>query len=161
MKQKIIKTSTRPDSNDRRRLKMKLFFKFILAFLALTGAVTLMTQLTHIEFSNKNYWDYRGPFFLFFVTLFPRLTLLFSSVAFGGILWWLGFIFTPRILVACLATLSYWHQNPVLVIISWLIAIGGESSEKVVFVRRPMRSFHRRRPITRGEVIDIKVEHRD
>lgn len=140
---------------------MRLFIKFFAAFLILTGAVTLITQLTHIEFSNKNYWDYRGFFFLFFVTIFPRLTLLFSSVAFGGILWWLGFIFTPRILVACLATLTYWHQNPVLVIISWLVAIGGESSEKVVIVRRPIRTFHRRRPIAHGEVIDVKAERVD
>ncbi len=138
---------------------MKLFFKFILAFLALTGAVTLMSQFTHVEFANKNYWDHRGLFFLFFVTLFPRLTLLFSSVAFGGVLWWLGFIFTPRILVACLATLSYWHQNPLLVIISWLIAIGGESSEKVVFIRRPFRSRYHHRSISRGEVIDIKADY--
>lgn len=83
-----------------------------------------------------NYWDNHGILFLFFITIFPRLTLLFSSVAFGGFLWWLGFIFAPRILVAVLATMSYLESNPILVIMSWLIALSGESTEKYTFRRR-------------------------
>lgn len=82
------------------------------------------------EFGHVNYWDKHGIFFLIFITLFPRLTLLFSSVATGGFFWWLGFLFVPRILVASLATVSYFHTNPVLVIISWLVALGGETAEK-------------------------------
>jgi len=42
----------------------------------------------------------------------------------------------PRYLVAFLATLAYWNQNPFLVVFSWLIAFGGESSEKYVVVNR-------------------------
>lgn len=82
------------------------------------------------DFGDVNFFDKRGVFFLFFVTLFPRLTLLFSSVPFGGIAWWLGFIFCPRILVAILATVNYFQTNPILVVMSWLIALGGESVEK-------------------------------
>jgi hypothetical protein len=59
----------------------------------------------------------------------------------GGFLWWLGFIFCPRILVASLATVSYFHTNPILVIISWLIALGGETMEKVGVGRRPRFVF--------------------
>ena len=77
-----------------------------------------------------NFWDQHGIFFLIFMFFFPRLTLLFSSVAFGGLLWWLGFIFAPRILVAVLASLAYWPQNYILVILAWVWALAGEGAEK-------------------------------
>ena len=112
------------------------FARFFIFFLALTGAFTLIMQLFNWEFGYENYWDNRGMVFLFFVTLFPRLTLLFSSVAFGGFLWWLGFIFAPRILIAVLATIAYWEMNPFLVIVSWIVAFSGESSEKYVLTDR-------------------------
>ena len=93
-------------------------------------ATTLMMDVFQMDFGTINYWDKRGVFFLVFITIFPRLTLLFSSVAFGGFLWWLGFFFCPRILVASLATMAYFHTNPILVSIAWVIAIGGEVFEK-------------------------------
>lgn len=65
-------------------------------------------------------------FVLICLAIFPRLTLLFASFATGGLLWWLGWIFAPHILVAVLS-LPYWDSNPVLVIIAWLIALGGSS----------------------------------
>lgn len=34
--------------------------------------------------------------------------------------------------MATLATITYWEVNPVLVVISWLVAISGESGEKSV-----------------------------
>ena len=89
-----------------------------------------MMDTLQTEFGNINFWEKHGVFFLIFITLFPRLTLLFSSVATGGFFWWLGFLFVPRILVASLATVAYFHTNPVLVTISWLVAIGGEAVEK-------------------------------
>lgn len=48
----------------------------------------------------------------------------------------------PVFLVAYLATMAYWQTNPVLVVISWVMAIGGESSEKTVVINRgsPFRS---------------------
>jgi cellulose synthase/poly-beta-1,6-N-acetylglucosamine synthase-like glycosyltransferase len=77
-----------------------------------------------------NFWDIHGFWFIFFMFFFPRLTLLFSSVVTGGIFWWLGFIFAPRLLVAILATLSYIQTNPVLVIFAWIWALYGEKVEK-------------------------------
>lgn len=83
-----------------------------------------------------NFWDVHGVWFIIFMFFFPRLTLLFSSVAFGGFLWWLGFIFAPRLLVAILATTAYWETNPVLVTFSWIWALCLESAEKKVVIWR-------------------------
>lgn len=111
-------------------------FRILIAFLALTGAAVIATSVFNMEFGNANFWDHHGWFFLFFMAAFPRLTLLFSGVATGGVLWWLSFIFAPRILVAFLATVAYWNQNEVLVVLAWLVALSGESSEKYVVVNR-------------------------
>lgn len=78
----------------------------------------------------ENFWDNHGIFFILFMFFFPRLTLLFSNVAFGGVLWWLGWIFAPRLLVAVLATNIYWEANKILVILTWFWALSGESLEK-------------------------------
>jgi hypothetical protein len=117
--------------------------KIIIIFLAITGATTLLINYTNIEFGHIDYFTKHGWFFLVFLAFFPRFTLLFSglllnSVEFGGLLWWGGFFLTPRILVATLATISYWNTNQVLVILAWLIALGGESSEKI-FIKRNIR----------------------
>lgn len=77
-----------------------------------------------------SFWEVHGIFFLIFMFFFPRLTLLFSSVPFGGLLWWLGWLFAPRLLVAILATANYWQTNPILVVLSWCWALSGESVEK-------------------------------
>jgi len=79
-----------------------------------------------------DFWDVHGLWFIFFMFLFPRLTLLFSSVLFGGFWWWLGWFLAPRLLVAILATTAYWDSNPVLVVFTWLWALSGESTEKKV-----------------------------
>lgn len=128
---------------------MTTILRGIAIFLLLSVATGVMVQVFDTEFGTINFWQKRGVFFLFFVTLFPRLTLLFSSVATGGIFWWLGFFFTPRLLVAALATISYFNTNPVLVTISWLIALGGEVFEKwgVMNNRRfVFRTYHFRGP---------------
>lgn len=101
---------------------------FIFILLAVT--VGLVNNHFALEFGEKNFFDVRGIFFLIFITLFPRLTLLFSSVPFGGVFWWAGFIFCPRILVAVLATVAYYYTNPILVVLSWMIALSGEYAEK-------------------------------
>ena len=77
-----------------------------------------------------DFWDVHGIWFIIFMFFFPRLTLLFSSVAFGGLFWWLGFIFTPRLLVAILATTAYWETKQILVVLTWFWALGLESAEK-------------------------------
>lgn len=105
-------------------------FRGIAVFFILLVATSMMMDTFQTQFGTVNFFDKRGYFFLFFITIFPRLTLLFSSVVSGGVLWWLAFFFCPRILVATLATVAYFHTNPVLVTISWLVAIGGEVFEK-------------------------------
>lgn len=120
---------------------MKTLFKIIIIFLAISAASTILYNYTDIDFGKINFFAKHGWFFLFSIALFPRLTLFVSglivgSIEFGGLLWWLGFFFAPRILVATLATIAYWHTNQVLVIFAWLIALGGESSEKFVITKR-------------------------
>ena len=87
-----------------------------------------------------DFWQMHGVLFLLFMFFFPRLTLLFSSVPFGGLFWWLGWIIAPRILVAVLASFNYWHTNPILVILSWFWALSGETVEK-----KGVRYFYIRR----------------
>ena len=86
-----------------------------------------------------NFWDVHGIVFLVCMFFFPRLTLLFSSVAFGGFLWWLGWLFVPRILVAILATTAYWDTNPVLCVGAWIWALALESGEKTAVAKTTQR----------------------
>ena len=79
-----------------------------------------------------NFWDVHGLWFIFFMFFFPRLTLLFSSILLGGFLWWLGWLIAPRLLVAILATTSFWDTNTLLVVFTWMWALGGEGTEKGV-----------------------------
>jgi len=97
-----------------------------------------------------NFWDTHGIFFIIFMFLFPRLTLFFSSVASGGILWWLGFIFCPRLLTAILATTAYWETNTLLVVLTWIWALGLESGEKVIIRKGPRKVVNK-----------IKITHED
>ena len=83
-----------------------------------------------------NFWNEHGIIFIIFMFFFPRLTLFFSSIPFGGLFWWFGFFIAPRLLVAILATTAYWETNQILVILTWFWAFGGESTEKVVVKRR-------------------------
>jgi hypothetical protein len=142
--------------------------RIIVLVLAVVGAVSLMVNVFDVEFGTGNYWDRHGVFFLLFITLFPRLTLLFSSVAAGGVLWWLGFIFTPRLLVALLATVAYWEANPVLVLLSWMVAFSGELGEKYVVSDRvrvvvlgESSAFHRRPAPHRGTTIEGEFRRMD
>jgi hypothetical protein len=109
---------------------MTILLRALTVFFLLLVATSVMMDVFKTDFGTVNFWDKHGVFFLFFITFFPRLTLLFSSVAFGGVLWWLGFFFLPRVLVASLATVAYFHTNPILVVVSWLVALGGEVFEK-------------------------------
>lgn len=141
---------------------MKTIIKILIIFILLSAASTLLYNYTDLEFGNIDFFSKHGWFFLFAIALFPRLTLLVSgllvgSIEFGGIFWWLGFFFAPRILVAILASISYWHTNQVLVILSWLIALGGESSEKFVITRR-MRSAPHKYNSYQGTTIDAEYK---
>ena len=132
---------------------MRTVFKILLIFVGITLMSTLLIKYFGVEFGTINYWGIHGFWFLIFITCFPRLTLFFSSVPFGGLFWWLGFIFAPRLLVACLATVAYWNTNKILVIFAWLVAIGGESSEKYYIHRS---TFKHKRPSVGGNVIDAE-----
>lgn len=139
-------------------------FKFLVVFCVLSVAAVFLTTFVGVDFGSRNYWDYHGVLLLIFLAAFPRLTLLFSSISSGGIFWWLGWLFAPRLLVAILATFAYWQQNPVLVAAAWLVAIGGESSEKTVFVQR--RMYRRARPVNNryvgaGEIIDVTPNRKE
>ena len=127
---------------------MKTLFKIIIIFLAISAASTILYNYTDIDFGKIDFFSKHGWFFLLSIALFPRLTLLVSglivgSIELGGLFWWLGFFIAPRILVATLATISYWHTNQLLVVFAWLIALGGESSEKFVITRRMRNAPHK------------------
>jgi hypothetical protein len=110
-------------------VKWTIISGFIL-FVILVIATSVMTQYYQVPFGEVNFFLRHGWFFLIFITFFPRLTLLFSSVPFGGLFWWCGLVFFPRLLVASLATVTYFKTNPLLVVISWLVALSGEVFEK-------------------------------
>lgn len=82
-----------------------------------------------------DFFAQHGVITLICLAIFPRLTLLIASFATGGLLWWLGWIFTPHLLVAFLA-LPYWHSNPVLVVFAWIIALGGTRAESKAVSRK-------------------------
>lgn len=86
-----------------------------------------------------DFWTNHGELFLICLALFPRLTLLFSNIISGGLLWWLGWIFAPHLLVAILA-IPYFDSNPVLVIIAWFIAFSGTGSEAKISSKVTSRS---------------------
>lgn len=123
---------------------MGLLIRTAIVFLILSAATAVLINYSDMEFGTTDYWEVHGVWFLIFISCFPRLTLLFSSVASGGILWWLGWLFAPRLLVSFLATLAYWNTNPVLVLISWLITVGGETSEKHYMRKQVVVVTHRR-----------------
>lgn len=135
---------------------MKTLVKILIIFLLLSLTSSILLKVFHVNFGTINFWDKHGLFFLLFITFFPRLTLFFSSVPFGGLLWWLGFFFCPRLLIAILATLAYWHTNTFLVLCSWFVALSGETSEKYVvhssYVRTRRLGKERFR---REDIIDV------
>lgn len=118
----------------------RLVIKGLILFVILTITTSLIVQIFDVKYGEVNYFLRHGYLFLIFITIFPRLTLLISSVPFGGLLWWLSFFFCPRILVASLATMNYFKTNPVLVVIAWLVALGGELFEKS-FLSKPRIYF--------------------
>ena len=78
-----------------------------------------------------SFWDNHTILFLFSIENIPRTSMLvFANISGLGILYWLGWFLSPHLTVAILATTWYWNTNPILVIIAWFIAIGGESGEK-------------------------------
>lgn len=88
------------------------------------------------------FWEHHGWLFCVAMFFFPRLTMLFgTSVAstFGGVLFWAGWLFAPRLTVAIIATTLFWETDTVLCVVTWLWALGGESTEKAAAGRAPAR----------------------
>ena len=98
------------------------------------------------------YWTNNSLIYLIGLVLFPRFSLLFCNVS-GNIIFWLGWLFLPRITVAFLATIYYWNSNPFLVILSWLFAMGGESAEKSYGYKLRNKSFRHTKE-TEYEIIE-------
>ncbi len=123
--------------------KQQLPSLLYLVVLILIGVQTIWGnwgEEAHQVVRYGNYWEHHGLFLLFFLAVTPRLALLFSSIASGGFLWWLGWLVAPRLLIAILATTHYLESNPILVFIAWFIALSGEFSEKE-FVRNRSTTY--------------------
>lgn len=103
-----------------------------------------------------DFWDVHGLIFIVCMFCFPRLTMLFATT-WGGFLWWLGWLFAPRLAVAIMATTVYWDSNTLLVVITWLWALGGEGTEKTTLKRKVWRRQWRRGKPS-GEVIEGTAE---
>ena len=79
-----------------------------------------------------DFWTNHGIVFIFFMFFLPRLTMLFAGIcmAWSSMLFWLGWLFAPRLTVAILATTVYWDTNLILCVLAWAWAFMGESAEK-------------------------------
>ena len=102
-----------------------------------------------------NFWTYHTIFLLVGFTLFPRFSLLFCNIP-GSLLFWIGWIILPRIVIAVNATIYYLDSNPILVILSWIIALGGESAEKKYSYKIKEDNFNSSRNI-KHELIDEEL----
>lgn len=91
---------------------------------------------TQVSQSGENFFDNHTTIQLLGWLFFPRLMFIFFSAMTGGFLFWVGVIFVPRIMVAFWATTYYWDTNPILCLISWIVAFSGESSEKSIVVKK-------------------------
>lgn len=76
-----------------------------------------------------SFWAHHGWLFLLGCAFFPRITTAFFATMTFGFWSILGWIFTPHLLVAILATKLYWTTDPLLVVIAWFFALSGSSAE--------------------------------
>ena len=134
---------------------MHLIVRLLITFVLLSVVTSFAGHFLGWKFGTTSYWDVHGLFFLVTMFFFPRLTLLFSSVASGGFFWWVSWLFWPRLLTAVLATFAYWETNAFLVVCSWIWAFGLETTEKVVVHRRVVVRRHPHARIHDPDVIDV------
>ncbi len=80
--------------------------------------------------NHADFWSsHAHPLLLLFgLAVFPRITLLFVGGPFGW-LHWLGWVITPHLLVAILATSRYWDTDPLLCVVAWFFAFAGTGGE--------------------------------
>lgn len=94
---------------------------------SLAGECTILLKVAE-KAKKMNFFDHHGVITLICLALFPRLTLL-AAFSTGTVVWWLGWLFFPHLLVAIASTLFYWETNPLLVIAAWIVALGGTTAE--------------------------------
>lgn len=128
---------------------------FILALGLVIGGIftSAANDLFSLQWGNINFFEVHGFVFLIFMAIFPRLTLLFSSVTTGGILWWVGWLVAPRFLVAILATFAYLQTNPFLVALAWVFVFAGEGGEKYYMYKK---ASEKRQDLSQGDSIEVK-----
>ena len=84
--------------------------------------------------NQVDFWSNHTILFVIAMFFFPRLTMLFATTFGGGFLYWLGWYFAPRFTVAIIATMLYSQTNLTMVVLAWLWALGGESTEKTIVI---------------------------
>ena len=77
-----------------------------------------------------DFWEYHTITFIIAMFFFPRLTMLFATTTGGGLLYWVGWLIAPRLTVAIIATSLHSQTNLTLVVLTWIWALAGESTEK-------------------------------
>lgn len=77
-----------------------------------------------------SFWDNHTHLFILSMFFFPRLTMLFATSYGGGVLYWLGWAFFPRLTVAIIASVLYARTDTFLVALTIVWAIYGEAMEK-------------------------------
>ena len=77
-----------------------------------------------------DFWSVHGWMFLLCMAVFPRITMLVATNIIFGPLAWIGWLLAPRLTCAIFATSIYWSHNTVLVVLTWIWALGGEFTEK-------------------------------
>ena len=66
------------------------------------------------------YWTNHSLLFLIGLTIFPRFTLLFSNIS-SNILFWLGWLFLPRLMIALLGITTVYYFMTFLYILATII----------------------------------------
>ena len=97
---------------------------------------------------SGSFWEHHSILFVIAMFFFPRLTMLLATTYGGGLLYWIGWLFAPRFTVAVIATMFFGSTNTFLVVLTWLWALGGETTEKGCAGRRSSR---RPRPLRSGQ----------
>jgi hypothetical protein len=103
---------------------------------------TQFSSTGKLKEETMDFWEVHGWVFVLCMFFFPRLTMLLGTAVTAGfgVLGWLGWVFMPRLTVAILATGKYWDTNEVLVVFTWIWALGGEGTEKKAASNRVSRS---------------------
>lgn len=76
-----------------------------------------------------DFWENHTIWFVIAISIFPRLTMLFATAYGGGLLYWIGWLFVPRLTVAVIATILYRETNLEMVILAWLLCIIWHTSQ--------------------------------